>query len=233
MKNQSALFTALPSRISLVMTLLTLLLTGPLGTPAMADPPVDPPVASNLTSTDLNAGAGVYDLAWLAQAFTVVGDNWYITSMTLNLNSRSGTPTPVVEVRESAMGVPSSTVVQTFTLNALDIPTTNPGGEVLLYPGAPFTLDAGTYWVVLGNTSGSNLFGWTTSSTIVQSGLGGTVDPNNYAFSADQGASFTPGSKSFAFVMSLNGVPEPSTTGLLLAVGLVGAGTWAHRRRKA
>ena len=191
-------------------------------------------VVSNLTATVGGTGTIYTPSATgtpqaYAQEFTTGSQSVELATVIASLGAASGTFTPSAELVADSSGLPSSTVLTSFTVPS--IPTGTSYSDLTFTPNnTSVLLSANTdYWFVLAATGTGASYKWQYTDTT-------NTSLPNYAYSHDSGATWTTGAGGpflieVDSVTQVSSVPEPSSV-VLIALG-VPAVAIAMRRRFA
>lgn len=141
---------------------------------------------------------------WAAQSFSTDAQAYTLDSIEVLLGSRSGDALVIAQLRADAAGLPGAALVSFSPAAGTSPPS---AGAPSLLPGAGLSLAAnGIYWVVFGtDTDGS--FGWAYAEGNNASGVGAL---GNYAYSADQGATWSAANSDnpYNLRVTVSAVPE-------------------------
>lgn len=193
-----------------------------LGSAAQADVTV----LSNLPSNNLGSG-NVDNTEQRAITFTTAGSPLTVTEVQLSLqNYISLTDTALLSIHSNGTNQPGSQIGATFTAPTSN--SDNPGVFSFTSDGVALSADT-TYWVVIKGGS-SEGFSWNRSNPTVTPTSTAYGSFGNQWITQNTGGTWEVGSNgahSFAIIAT---VPEPGTTGLVAAAGLLGV--IFHRRRR-
>ncbi|MGE0862021.1 MAG: choice-of-anchor R domain-containing protein [Gammaproteobacteria bacterium] len=167
----------------------------------------------------------VVTLPWASQSFVTDAQAYRVDSLEVVLGARVDAPTVVAELRADAGGSAPGALIATLTLGGAVIPTGSPA-ILALTPTATVDLAAGTtYWLVLGALDAGS-YDWEYAEGNGSTGPGAF---GNFAYSFDQGASWTGfgGDNPFKLAVNASPVPVPSVAVLF---GIAVGGLWARRR---
>jgi PEP-CTERM motif len=188
----------------------------------------DTVIVSNLTAT-VNGTGTIYNSGSpqeYAQEFLTGSSSAVLSSIVVALGGATGTFAAGAELLSDNNGVPDGTIVSAFTVPT--IPTTS-FSDLTFTPMSNVTLKANTdYWFVLAATGSGGSYQWQYTNTL------STSFPN-YAYSNNNGASWTIGTPAGPFLLQANAaavsaVPEPSSL-VLAAIGLLALGMVLRARR--
>jgi len=190
-------------------------------------------LVENLSQT--NNAARLSSRVWRGSSFTTGSGAYNLNSATLWF--RRSTPfsntSLFLRLYSNNSGTPG-TLITTFTNPTLPLPTTFANTTFTF--ATPQSLTANTtYWLVSGTSSGAGGYQWGYTNSTAQTGLPGWSIGDNYAFSTNQGSSWTTAASSFRF--SLEGteqsqsIPEPSSLVALLGPGGPGLAPSLKKRK--
>jgi len=185
-------------------------------------------IVSNL-SAPVGGSGGIYPAPQpqeYAQEFTTGNQAYMVGTVIAQLGAASGTFTPFAELVTNAAGVPSSTVLTTFSVPTIGTAYSN----LTMTPAANVMLSANTsYWFVLGE-AGTGTYRWSYTDNA-------TSSISTYANSHDNGATWTPFNNGPFLIevdsAQISAVPEPSTLALSGLAAVIGIGVLRRRRTKA
>lgn len=167
----------------------------------------------------------VVPLPWGAQSFVTDGQAYRLDSIDVVLGQRQGDPTLVFELHADADGQTPGALITTLVTGA-PLAAGAPVATTLT-PTTTTNLAAGTaYWLVAG-AFGDGSYAWEYAEGNAQTGVGAL---GNYAYSSDQGGSWTGfgGDNPFKIAVNVSAVPLP---GMAMAFGMSALGLLVRRRR--
>jgi hypothetical protein len=185
-------------------------------------------IIGNLGAADGNS-LSFNGSSWDAASFTMGSQAYSLADVQITLTSNPASSSTFV-LESDASGVPSGTVVSTFSTHSPDF--TNSTTTYTFTPDSAFTLAANTtYWLVASTTSGGS---GGSDSIPVTFPAGGGATFGNYATSTSSGSAWTidnSNAAKFQIDGTLASVPEPSSLLLVGTVACVAAAVGWRRRR--